>query len=133
MFRVSPDSAFARRVYALVRSIPTGRVATYGDIAVMAGHRGAARAVGNVMRGCEDRTVPCHRVIGANGALGGWGSWPELKRQLLVAEGIVIRGKRVKDFAAIRWTGLRTGGRARARARAVRAARPRRSAVGTSK
>jgi O-6-methylguanine DNA methyltransferase len=123
MFTVSPNSAFARRVYALVRSIPAGRVATYGDIAVMAGHRGAARAVGNVMRGCEDRTVPCHRVIAANGALGGWGSWPELKRQLLVAEGVVVRGKRVKNFADVRWTGVRTRRPAR---------RPRRRATGTS-
>jgi O-6-methylguanine DNA methyltransferase len=129
MFTVSPTSAFARRVYALVRSIPAGRVATYGDIATMAGHRGAARAVGNVMRGCNDRTVPCHRVIGANGALGGWGSWPELKRQLLVAEGIVVRGKRVKNFADLRWTGLRTRAKA---TRTKRIARPRRRAVGTS-
>jgi O-6-methylguanine DNA methyltransferase len=124
MLTVSPHSAFARRVYALVRSIPAGRVATYGDIARMAGHDGAARAVGNVMRGCTDRTVPCHRVIGANGALGGWGSWPDVKRQLLIAEGVVVRGKRVKGFADIRWTGVRT------RARAVRT---RRRAAGTSK
>ncbi len=124
MFTVSPDSAFARRVYALVRSIPPGRVATYGDIAVLAGHRGAARAVGNVMRGCHDKSVPCHRVIGANGALGGWGVWPEMKRQLLAAEGIVIRGKRVKDFTTIRWNGVPASSRA---------IRPRRSPLGTSK
>jgi methylated-DNA-protein-cysteine methyltransferase-like protein len=117
MFSVSPNSAFARRVYAIVRSIPPGRVATYGDVAVMAGHRGAARAVGNVMRGCEDSTVPCHRVVGANGALGGWGSWPALKRQLLAAEGIVLRGARLKDFAKIRWTGVRASRAASAAAK----------------
>lgn len=105
MFKGSGDSAFARKVYTLVRSIPAGRVATYGDIARLAGHRGAARAVGNVMRACDDRSVPCHRVIGAGGAVGGYGGWPGLKRQLLAAEGIVIRGSRVKDFDAIRWTG----------------------------
>jgi methylated-DNA-protein-cysteine methyltransferase-like protein len=105
-FKVA-GGAFARRVYALVRAIPPGRVATYGDIAVMAGHRGAARAVGNVMRGCNDRSVPCHRVIGAGGAVGGYGGWPGLKRQLLAAEGIIIRGARIKNFADIRWTGSR--------------------------
>jgi O-6-methylguanine DNA methyltransferase len=110
-------SGFARRVYALVRAIPVGRVATYGDIATMAGHRGAARAVGNVMRGCDDKSVPCHRVIGANGAVGGYGGWPELKRQLLAAEGIIVRGKRVKHFDAIRWTGVATTRRPRGRAR----------------
>ncbi len=108
MFKVAGGSGFARRVYALVRAIPPGRVATYGDIAVMAGHRGAARAVGNVMRGCEDRSVPCHRVIGAGGAVGGYGGWPGLKRQLLAAEGIIIRGSRVKNFDALRWTGAAT-------------------------
>jgi O-6-methylguanine DNA methyltransferase len=107
MFTVSPNSAFARRVYTLVRSIPAGRVATYGDIAVMAGHPGAARAVGNVMRGCEDRSVPAHRVIAANGAVGGFGGWPELKRQLLAAEGLIVRHRRVKDFEKVRWTGVR--------------------------
>ncbi len=108
MFKVAGGPGFARRVYALVRAIPPGRVATYGDIAVMAGHRGAARAVGNVMRGCEDRSVPCHRVIGAGGAVGGYGGWPGLKRQLLAAEGIIIRGSRVKNFDALRWTGAAT-------------------------
>jgi O-6-methylguanine DNA methyltransferase len=108
MFKVAGGSGFARRVYALVRAIPPGRVATYGDIAVMAGHRGAARAVGNVMRGCNDRSVPCHRVIGAGGAVGGYGGWPGLKRQLLAAEGIIIRGARIKNFAEIRWTGVRS-------------------------
>jgi methylated-DNA-protein-cysteine methyltransferase related protein len=111
MFKVSTNSAFARRVYVLVREIPPGRVATYGDIATMAGHRGAARAVGNVMKGCDDRSVPCHRVIGAGGAVGGYGGWPGLKRQLLAAEGIIVRGKRVKNFEAIRWSGARARAR----------------------
>ncbi len=103
MFSVSPNSPFARRVYSVVRAIPPGRVATYGDVAVMAGRPGAARAVGNVMRGCDDPSVPCHRVIAANGGLGGWQGWPALKRQLLVAEGVAVRGARVKDFDAVRW------------------------------
>lgn len=113
MFRVSPNSPFARRVYTLVRAIPPGRVATYGDIATLAGHRGAARAVGNVMRGCDDKSVPCHRVIGAGGSVGGYGGWPGLKRQLLAAEGIVVRGARVKNFEAIRWQGRARRGTAK--------------------
>ena len=112
-----------------MRAIPPGRVATYGDIATMAGHRGAARAVGNVMRGCDDKSVPCHRVIGAGGAVGGYGGWPGLKRQLLAAEGIVVRGLRIKDFAAIRWTGVRP----RPRTRGAGAARPRGARAGTAR
>src|SRR6476661_3405547 len=67
-----PGTPFTRRVVAIVRGIPSGRVATYGDVAVLAGRPGAARAVGNVMRHCEDPSIPCHRVIAAGGALGGY-------------------------------------------------------------
>ena len=86
-----------------VRSIPRGRVATYGDIAVLAGAPGAARAVGNVMRGCGDPSVPCHRVIAAAGGLGGYGGYLERKRQLLRAEGLDVTPTRIRGFAAVRW------------------------------
>jgi O-6-methylguanine DNA methyltransferase len=94
---------FSRRVLSLVRRIPPGRVATYGDIARLAGRPRAARAVGNVMRGCNRPDVPCHRVIAAGGRLGGYGGSEMLKRSLLLAEGIsVVRG-RVRDLKRIRW------------------------------
>jgi len=95
-------------VLALVRKIPPGRVATYGDIAALAGHPRAARAVGNVMRTCGDPSVPCHRVIGASGALGGFGQWPQLKRDRLRSEGVVVVERRIRAFANIRWTGRRS-------------------------
>ena len=94
---------FSRRVLSLVRRIPPGRVATYGDIARLAGRPRAARAVGNVMRGCDRPDVPCHRVIAAGGRLGGYGGSEMLKRSLLLAEGIsVVRG-RVRDLKRIQW------------------------------
>lgn len=96
-------AAFRARVLAAVRSIPRGRVATYGDIAELAGAPGAARAVGNVMRGCGDPSVPCHRVIAAAGALGGYGGFLDRKRQLLRAEGLEVTPTRVRGFAAVRW------------------------------
>ena len=98
-------TSFRRRVFTIVRAIPVGRVATYGDVARLAGAPRAARAVGNVMRTCDDPSIPCHRVTGANGALGGYGSSPLLKRQLLIAEGITLRGGKLREFARIRWTG----------------------------
>ncbi len=97
-------TAFTRRVVAIVRGIPLGRVATYGDVAVLAGRTGAARAVGNVMRHCEDPSVPCHRVVGAGGALGGY-SDPQRKKQRLAAEGVTFAGRRVRRFAELRWDG----------------------------
>jgi len=78
--RAAPQSRFTARVYAVVRRIPAGRVATYGDVAALAGAPRAARAVGTILRGCQDPATPCHRVIGAGGALGGWGGPLESKR-----------------------------------------------------
>jgi len=86
---------FAARVLAVVRKIPRGHVATYGQVATLAGRPGAARAVGNIMKDCGRPDVPCHRVIAAGGRLGGYGGSEHVKRQLLVAEGVVVRGTRV--------------------------------------
>ena len=92
--RPSPD--FTSRVLAVVRRIPYGRVATYGEVAALAGRPGAARAVGTIMRTCGRPDVPCHRVIAAGGRLGGYGGSEVLKRQLLMSEGVIFHGNRVK-------------------------------------
>ena len=98
-------SPFARRVLAAVRRIPAGQVATYGDIAACAGSPRAARAVGSIMRECRDPFTPCHRVIGAGGALGGFGGSVGLKRARLAAEGLDVTPTRVRRFADVRWRG----------------------------
>src|SRR4029078_12259487 len=90
-----PPVPFFARVLSVVRRIPPGRVATYGDVAAMAGQPRAARAVGNIMRDCRRPDVPCHRVIAAGGRLGGYGGNEGLKRALLAAEGVELRGSRV--------------------------------------
>jgi O-6-methylguanine DNA methyltransferase len=81
-----------------VRRIPPGKVATYGDVAAAAGKPRAARAVGNIMKGCRAAGVPCHRVIAAGGRLGGYGGSETLKRGLLVAEGLTVGAGRVREF-----------------------------------
>jgi O-6-methylguanine DNA methyltransferase len=101
--RATRREPFAARVLSLVRRIPPGRVATYGDIAAMAGRPRAARAVGNIMRGCSRPDIPCHRVIAAGGRLGGYGGRELLKRALLAAEGVTIAGSRVRELARVRW------------------------------
>ena len=94
---------FSDRVLSVVRRIPPGRVASYGEVAKLAGRPRAARAVGNVMRGCARPDVPCHRVIAAGGRLGGYGGSEVLKRALLVAEGVVVSGSRIRELARVRW------------------------------
>ena len=107
----SPD--FTARVLAVVRRIPYGRVATYGEVAALAGRPRAARAVGNIMRTCGRPDVPCHRVIASGGRLGGYGGSEVLKRQLLVSEGVIVQGNRVKQpvsrHAAVAATQARGG------------------------
>jgi O-6-methylguanine DNA methyltransferase len=97
------DPAFTRRVLSVVRRIPPGRVATYGDVADAAGRARAWRAVGNIMMNCSAPDVPCHRVVAAAGGLGGYGGNLELKRGLLRAEGVLVSGSRIRDFRERRW------------------------------
>jgi alkylated DNA nucleotide flippase Atl1 len=52
--------------------------------------------VGNIMRDCGRADVPCHRVVAAGGRLGGYGGNEALKRALLVAEGVAVRGARIQ-------------------------------------
>jgi O-6-methylguanine DNA methyltransferase len=82
---------FADSVREAVRQIPKGQTKSYGEVAAAIGHAGAARAVGTVMRDNFDPTVPCHRVIRADGKVGEYnrGS-PDNKLALLRAEGVSI-------------------------------------------
>lgn len=81
-------SGFADRVRSVVRSIPKGQTMTYGQVAYAAGHPGAARAVGMVMKNNYDPTVPCHRVVRSDGKIGDYNrGGSERKRKLLEEEG----------------------------------------------
>jgi O-6-methylguanine DNA methyltransferase len=82
---------FQREVWSALREIPLGQVATYGEIASRIGRPGGARAVGQA---CGSNPVvlfvPCHRVVAADGKLGGFGSGLGLKKGLLRHEGVDI-------------------------------------------
>lgn len=96
-------SEFTARVLSVVRRIPPGRVATYGGVAALAGRPRASRAVGNIMRECRRPDVPCHRVIAAGGRVGGYGGSEALKRALLIAEGVIVSGSRVRELTRVLW------------------------------
>ena len=100
---LSGMTLFTRRVLAVLRRIPPGRVATYGDVARAAGRPRAARAVGTIMRTAGVPGLPYHRVIAAGGRLGGYGGAPGLKASLLTAEGLTVRRGRVIRFSEHRW------------------------------
>lgn len=104
-----PVHHFRAAVLDVVRRIPRGRVCTYGDVARLAGYPRAARAVGRVLASGTDDRLPYHRVIGAAGVLGGYGSGQAFKAARLAAEGLVVRRGRVTGFARCRWAGAPTG------------------------
>ena len=79
---------FRREVMLETQRVPRGEVATYRDIAVRVGRPNAYRAVGNTMRTNPlPIVVPCHRIVGSDGSLTGFGGGLPMKRQLLAIEG----------------------------------------------
>jgi methylated-DNA-protein-cysteine methyltransferase-like protein len=99
---------FQAAVHAIVRRIPAGRVATYGQVAALAGRPRAARAVGGAMRRCPDG-VPWHRVVNAQGgvSLRRRVSGMVTQRIRLEQEGVRFRRGRI-PLDRYRW---RNGGR----------------------
>ena len=91
-------TAFQRKVWAALRTIPPGRTASYSDVAKAIGSRTAVRAVG-AANGSNPISivVPCHRVIGADGRLCGYGGGIERKRWLLQHERAVVASCRIEN------------------------------------
>jgi len=84
-------TAFERRVWDLLRAIPYGTTTSYGELARRLGEPKDARAVGAANgKNPIPIIVPCHRVIGANGDLTGFGGGLERKRWLLEHEGALL-------------------------------------------
>ena len=92
------DKSIYDRIYEAVLQIPFGRVATYGQIAVMAGNKNYARTVGNALhRNPAPGVIPCHRVVNAKGRLApnfAFGGSDEQKK-LLESENIEVKNNLV--------------------------------------
>lgn len=90
--------SFKEKVYEITKNIPRGKVATYGQIAEIAGNKKAARAVGALMRTNPDAPhTPCHRVVSADGSLTGYSAKGGIKKKkrILISEGVIFRKDRV--------------------------------------
>ncbi|SFP02134.1 methylated-DNA-protein-cysteine methyltransferase related protein [Oscillibacter sp. PC13] len=98
------SSTFSR-IYEVVRQIPAGRVATYGQIARLAGMPRCARIVGYAMSSCSDPSVPCHRVVdrfgGTKAAFDTYA--PGTQQALLETEGILFRPNGSADLSRCLW------------------------------
>lgn len=96
-------------LYRLVKTIPRGRVATYGQVARLVKLRGGARAAGRAMAQCPaGRGIPWHRVLGAGGRILIREPVAQLQRQLLQSEGVRLIERRV-DLRAHAWQPKKQG------------------------
>ena len=95
------------RIYAVIRRIPRGRVATYGQIAMLAGVPGQARMVGYALAALPARSrVPWQRVVNAQGRVSvrrGGSGVEALQRAMLRREGVRFGGADAVALAAFRW------------------------------
>jgi methylated-DNA-protein-cysteine methyltransferase related protein len=98
------ESEFRDKVYETVSQIPTGRVMTYGDIALLSGHPTAARIVGQIAH-FGPAHLPWHRVVNRFGGLAsGYYDGRKGQKRMLEAEGIAVgEDYTVSDFVEKRW------------------------------
>lgn len=98
---MAEPTPFQLQCYALLKTIPAGRVTTYKALAAALNSR-AWRAVGHAMaQNPHPVIVPCHRVVCSDGRLGGYRYGAAQKAALLRSEGIVISGNRIRHFAQV--------------------------------
>lgn len=102
------QNGFFEQVYEVVKRIPTGKVATYGQIAALVGNKRMSRQVGWALHvNPQPYVVPCHRVVNRMGrlapafAFGG----VDVQRQLLLAENVVFTDEQTVDLATCLWDG----------------------------
>ena len=100
------EESFFERAWDVVRQIPEGRVASYGQVAALAGNPRGARGVGFALhRNPQPGVIPCHRVVFKDGsvctgfAFGG----PQVQRRMLEEEGVVFLPDGRVDMARCRW------------------------------
>jgi methylated-DNA-protein-cysteine methyltransferase-like protein len=99
---------FKNNVISFVKSIPRGRVVSYGQVAVVCGHPRAARQVGGILRATNSMAgqIPWWRVLNNKGIIsikGNLMATKELQRELLLAEGIRVSKEFVLDIKKYRW------------------------------
>ncbi len=92
------------KIYGLVRRIPAGKCASYGQLALLSGSPRAARVVGSALRLCKEDAVPCHRVLRSDGSVT-CAFPPGLQRALLEAEGVAFTPSGKVDWSQCGWDG----------------------------
>ncbi|MEH0022344.1 MAG: MGMT family protein [Desulfobacter sp.] len=97
--------SFTRKAVDVIKSIPHGKVLSYGRVAALAGNPRGARQVSRLLHSMSEKhDLPWHRVVNASGKISlPRGRGYELQRALLESEGIVFSKRRVIDFSTFLW------------------------------
>lgn len=99
------EQSFKEKIYKLTSQIPHGKVATYGQLAALAGSPRAARAVGMFMKTNQHpEIIPCYKVVASDGSLTGYsaGEGIPTKKEKLIDDGVAFHGDKV-DLTKSRW------------------------------
>jgi methylated-DNA-protein-cysteine methyltransferase related protein len=100
---ISPPNTTYAAIYKAVKKIPNGKVATYGQIARLAGFPNHARLVGYALHALRDPSIPWHRVINARGEISLSDVGSEVQRGLLANEGIIFSMSGKVDLKQFGW------------------------------
>jgi O-6-methylguanine DNA methyltransferase len=95
-------SLITKEVWNATKRIPSGKVATYKDIARVIKHPHAFRAVGTILNKNTSLAVPCHRVICSDGKVGGYNRGTVQKIKILQQEGVIIKNRKI-DLSVFRF------------------------------
>jgi methylated-DNA-protein-cysteine methyltransferase related protein len=109
----TPDEAPFAVVQRLVRSIPRGKVATYGQLSRLIGRRLTPVGVGWAIRAAPDGTIPWQRVVNASGGISTDDQHPGLQREMLESEGVRFDGAGRIDLSRFGWDPDAVSARAR--------------------
>ena len=99
-------SEFSEKVYEIVSAIPQGKVSTYGNVAMLAGHPRASRIVGGILHNNpKPGIIPCHRVVFKDGSLAPGFAFggPEVQRMMLESEGVEFTADGKVDMMRFQW------------------------------
>jgi len=105
---MNSSKGFKEKIYDITKKIPKGKVATYGQLAALAGSPGAARAVGMAMKTNPiPEIVPCYKVVASDGSLTGYsaGEGIATKKEKLLKDGVTFKNNKV-DLTISQWSGF---------------------------
>lgn len=115
--KTGESDSFFKTVFKIARTIPRGRVTSYGAIADASGLKLTGRMVGWAMNaaGSAKPAVPAHRVVNSKGELSGRSHFatPTLMQELLEQEGVVVKADKVQDFKTVFWDPANPSGKSR--------------------